>query len=273
MKAKKQTPLWKITPPNGPVSYLFGTVHAPDTRAFTWIGPAVERLLSCDCFAGEFDLSEMNDETFDAGIQLPEGQTLQDLLPRGSWKQLEFLALKRPGMYAGVLNGQHPFIVWSALMKSNLQTDHDASPDEVLWQTAVNSGKKIAGMESFSGQIDIVRRIPLQSHVTNLVRYLKYHQRAQRQTDKMLQLYSAGKIQELGRISRKSLHELRYILSDQRNIHMANRFEQLSSGQSLFSAVGVAHLGGYHGMLHLLKSKGMRVEPDKESFSMFNQEP
>jgi uncharacterized protein YbaP (TraB family) len=166
-------------------------------------------------------------------------------------------------MYAGVLNSQHPFIVWSALMKSNLQTDHDASPDEILWQTAVNSGKKIAGMESFSGQIDIVRRIPLQSHVTNLVRYLKYNQRAQRQTDKMLQLYAAGKIQELGRISRKSLHELRYILSDQRNIHMANRFEQLSSGQSLFSAVGVAHLGGYHGMLRLLKSKGMRVEPDK----------
>jgi hypothetical protein len=25
----------------------------------------------------------------------------------------------------------------------------------------------------------------------------------------------------------------------------------------------VAHLGGYHGMLRLLKSKGMRVEPDK----------
>jgi hypothetical protein len=88
----------------------------------------------------------------------------------------------------------------------------------MLWQTAVNAGKKITGMESFSSQIDIVRRIPLKSHVAGLVRFLKYHHRAQRQTDNLLKMYAAGNIQELARIARKSLRENRQILSDERNI-------------------------------------------------------
>jgi hypothetical protein len=271
MKKKKQTPLWRITPPDGPVSYLFGTVHAPDSRAFIWFEPAVERLLSCDCYAGEFDLGEIGMDVFDAGIRLPEGQTLKELLPRGAWKQLEFLAHKRLGTHAGVLNGQHPFVVWSALIKSNLQHDYEASPDEMLWQTAMNAGKTVAGMESYSSQIDIVRRIPVKSHVTSLVRFLKYHRRAQHQTDNMLKMYATGNIQELARIARKSLRENRSILSDERNAGMAVRFEELSSCQSLFCAVGVAHLGGSMGLLRLLKQRGMRIEPDEKSLELFQR--
>jgi uncharacterized protein YbaP (TraB family) len=269
MKKKKLTPLWEITPPDGPVSYLFGTVHAPDSRAFVWIDAAVERLLSCDCFAGEFDLGEMSDVALDTGIRLPAGQTLKELLPRGAWKQLEFLAKKCLNTDAGALIGQHPFIVWSALMKGNLQSDYDTSPDEMLWQTAMNAGKKVAGMESLIGQIDIVRRIPVSAHAANLVRYLKHHRSAQRQTDYMLRMYATGNIQELGRVARKSLHNQRQALSDERNIRMATRFEALSSDQSLFCAVGVAHLGGSTGILRLLKQRGMRVKPDKKSLEPF----
>lgn len=271
MKKKKQTPLWRITPPDGPVSYLFGTVHTPDARVFSWIEPAIERLMACDCFAGEFDLNEINTAEFDSEIRLPEGLALRELLPGGAWKQLEFLAHKRLGMHAGALNGQHPFIVWSALMKSNLQSDYDASPDEILWRTAAHAGKIIAGMESFSSQIDIVRRIPLKSHVASLVRYLKYHQRAQRQTDNLIKMYAAGNIQELARIARKSLRENRQVLSDERNVRMATRFEELSSNQRLFCAVGVAHLGGSTGLLRLLKQKGMCVKPEEKSTELFQR--
>lgn len=269
MKKKKQTPLWEITPPDGQVSYLFGTVHAPDSRAFVWMDFAVERLLSCDCFAGEFDLNEMTDETFDAHIRLSAGQSLKELLPRGAWKQLEFLAYRRLGTHAEILINQHPFVVWSALMNSNLQNDCMISPDEKLWQTAVNSGKKVTGVESFRGQIDIVRRIPVRSHVASLVRYLKRNRSAQRQTDCLLKMYEAGNIQELAKNARKSLHEQRKILSDERNMRMADRFQELSADQSLFCAVGVAHLGGSTGLLRLLKNRGMRVKPDEKSLEPF----
>ena len=271
MKKKKQTPLWSITPPNGPVSYIFGTLHAPDARAFSWIEPATERLLSCTCFAGEFDLSEINSAVLEAGIRLPEGQTLKGLLPRGAWNQLEFLADRRLGTHAQALDGLHPFVVWSMLMKSNLTGDYDSSPDEMMWQTAMHAGKQVAGMESYSGQIDIVRRIPMESHVSGLVRYLKHYRKAGRQTDRMLSLYEAGQIQELARIARQSLRENRNILSDQRNINMAARFEALSSEQSLFCAVGVAHLGGSAGLLRLLKHRGMCVKPDEKSLVLFRR--
>lgn len=36
----KNSLLWKITPPGGPTSYLFGTMHVRDLRAFGWLETA-----------------------------------------------------------------------------------------------------------------------------------------------------------------------------------------------------------------------------------------
>jgi uncharacterized protein YbaP (TraB family) len=47
-----------------------------------------------------------------------------------------------------------------------------------------------------------------------------------------------------------------------RNYNMANRVEKHFKGNSVFIAVGAAHLPGNKGIINLLREKGYIVEPN-----------
>ncbi len=79
---KKSSLLWRITPADGTApSYLFGTMHVRDLRAFGWLPLAEATLAECDCFATEFDFTETDPVALSAALALPEGKSLQDFLP------------------------------------------------------------------------------------------------------------------------------------------------------------------------------------------------
>ena len=81
MKKTKNTLLWKITAPENysdgipPVSYLFGTMHVRDERAFGWLELALSRMELCEVFATEFDFSEIDPIAMEAAMRLPMGIT------------------------------------------------------------------------------------------------------------------------------------------------------------------------------------------------------
>ena len=62
--------LWRITPPHGgPDSYLFGTMHVRDLRAFEWLETAQNHLAQCEVFATEFDFNEIDSSFQERGIK------------------------------------------------------------------------------------------------------------------------------------------------------------------------------------------------------------
>jgi len=78
---------------------------------------------------------------------------------------------------------------------------------------------------------------------------------------KMTTLYEQQDIHQMYRSTKKSIGGARKILLYNRNAIMAERIERMAREQTIFSAVGAAHLAGKKGVIKLLKNAGLKVKP------------
>ncbi len=260
--------LWKITPPGGgPDSYLFGTMHVRDLRAFGWLETAKQHLAGCDVFATEFDFSDADETALATALQLPNGATLDTLLKPGVWKNLDFYCRRKLGIPAEAMRHQHPMAVTTAISTAFLADESAHSLDETLWHHARALGKTTTGVETFADQLETLGKIPFEQHLKSLTWLLKNYGRQKRRLKKMMRWYAAGEIRELYQAAKKDAKGMRRILLYERNLLMVNRFEEITRQHSLFCAVGAGHLAGGKGMLRLLKKAGFKVKPMEVSMS------
>ncbi len=263
MKRQKESILWSITPSddNGPTSYLFGTMHVRDRRAFIHLEHACRYIDACDIFAAEFDFSEMPTAAMELIWVLPENLSLQQLLSRSAWKNLDFYSRKKLGAPAEALQKVHPIQVQVMLTEALLSNEAEHSLDETLWLYAQSQGKPTTGIETFEEQLNLLRSLPLQPCAKSLTWLLKNYRRQRQRLKKMMQWYEQGQLRLLYQAARRDARHLRRPLLLQRNERMAERIAAIACQKSLFCAVGAAHLAGGKGLLRLLKRAGFRVKP------------
>ena len=256
----KNALLWQLSPKKGgPDSYLFGTMHVRDLRAFESLDLAKICLEQCEVFATEFDFSETDVHAVAEIMQLPGNQGLDELLQPGAWKNLDFYCQKKLGVPAANMRMLHPMTVSLALTNALLSDEASYSLDETLWEYAKEIGKKTTGVETFEEQLQTLRNIPFEQHLKSLTWLLKNYSRQKRRMKKMLDWYRDGDLQKLYRSAKKDAKGMRKALLFNRNKLMARRFADIASTESLFCAVGAGHLAGQKGLLRLLKKRGFRV--------------
>jgi uncharacterized protein YbaP (TraB family) len=259
---KKKSLLWRISPNNGgKASYLFGTMHVRDIRAFGWLDLAQEKLNDCDTFATEYDFSETDPLALEKALALPDGKSLKDFLSKGTWKLLEYYAQRKLGIPAETIQYQHPMSVSTMLSTAFMAEEMSHSLDETLWNKARMLGKNTTGVETFTNQLETLHRIPFELHLKSLTWLLKNHTRQKKRTKKMMHYYASGEIYSLYKSAKKDAKGMRKTLLYRRNKHMVQRFTEITQTESLFCAVGAGHLAGGKGMLRLLKRAGFRIEP------------
>lgn len=269
----KNSLLWKITPPGGPDSYLFGTMHVRDLRAFGWLDTAKRHLAECEVFATEFDFSETDETALYTALELPGGKSLDEFLKPGVWKILDFYCRKKLNIPAANLRVQHPMMVSTVLTAAFMADEAAHSLDETLWHHARSLGKTTTGVETFTDQLATLRKIPFEQHLKGLTWLLKNYGRQKRRLHKMMNWYAAGEIQQLYKAAKKDAKGMRHVLLYERNRLMVKRFGEIANEQSLFCAVGAGHLAGGKGMLRLLKKAGFKVKPVKLTNSSGGFEP
>src|SRR5262245_40419975 len=96
--------LWEVQGPARP-SYLFGTLHLGfrgDRELPGWVW---DKLRACDTFVMETNLREVDLVQVAQLASLPEGQSLADMLPGESWKEL----LELTGLPESVLASRQPW--------------------------------------------------------------------------------------------------------------------------------------------------------------------
>lgn len=259
---KKNSLLWQMTPrKGGPASYLFGTMHVRDLRAFAWFDLACQYLEQCEIFAAEFDFSQASAAAAADAWTLPEGTMLEQLLSRRAWKNLGFYVSKKWDVPIEAVQHMHPMQIQTALTTALLREETPHSLDEMLWAHAVKHGKSVTGLETFDEQLKIVRDLPLECLLKSLTHFLKHYNNQRERLKKMLRCYQQGHIRQLYQASRRDARWLRRPLLLARNKRMADRFAAIAHQRSLFAAVGAAHLAGGKGMLRLLKQAGFEVKP------------
>lgn len=262
MKKYKQTLLWEV---HGETlqgtSFVFGTMHVRDQRAFQRLEPVYAAITACEAFAAEFDLNDISAGENLEALGLPSGVTLDQLVPTKKYEKLRGILRKTVGIELDLLRHSQPILVANLIEESIMATDMPFSLDQHLWRYAHNQGKTMVGIETLLEQIQILRQIPLEHQIQSLQASGKNIALHRRSLQKMAKWYEEGDIQQLYKASRRGAHGLRKLLLYNRNELMAERISKMVGVQTTFCAIGAAHLAGLKGVLRFLKKRGFKINP------------
>jgi uncharacterized protein len=257
---KPSSLLWRLEREDAPgASFLFGTMHVRDGRAFADLEPVYAAIDACDAFAVEFNLAEAEGEDIASLLQLPEGQTLEQLAGARQYDRLQRTLRKSLGLDIRQAPNILPFALMNMADSALFATDNPVALDEHLWQFAKRGSKQLHGLETLQEQIEVLQKIPLQYQLRAVLQLGRNMPAHRRQMRRMTDLYVQGNIRQLYQSARKTLGPFRKPMLFDRNRIMAQRFHRLAGQTTLFAAVGAAHLAGAYGLLRLLKQNGWRV--------------
>ncbi|MCB0568481.1 MAG: TraB/GumN family protein [Phaeodactylibacter sp.] len=262
MRPKKRTLLWELIREGGAgASYLFGTMHVQDMRAFACLEAAQARILECGRLALEFDLSAVPSANISSELLLPDELTLDQLIPEKAYAKLRAAFLRAVQLDINAFRHLTPMLASNLINERLLSKDMPAALDEYLWQFARRHALPVVGIETYEEQMDTLRHIPLDYQLQSLLSMGRNLHRQRRQLLGMAAAYERGDIYQLYQSARRSASGLRQLLLYRRNRIMAERIGRLVAEQPTFCAIGAGHLAGGKGVMRLLKQQGFRLRP------------
>lgn len=268
-----KTVLWRISKDSvARASYLLGTVHSRDDRAFQWgdsLLPALERV---DLVAGELDLEQDQKNILSVMPMalIPNGGTLKGLYRKRDWKVVEAGLKQRLGFMMGMVSHVKPFFVILMISGSETGGEHERVLDDEILHRGKELGKEIIGLEKMHEQMAALDVLSLDRQAALLLEFIRTGDVAG-EMDHMLNAYAAQDLDELMRVMGASPTmptEMDAALIVVRNERMAARMDSiLTSGTVSFFAVGAGHLPRATGLISLLKARGYRVEPVMSAYT------
>lgn len=270
LAAPAQTPhalLWRVTAPDLEApSYVLGTVHSPDARAYAHVAVALAAMDSCSTVAGELDFSAAPEE-LGAGLStlmLPNGKSLKDLYSTRRYKKVRQAVGARLGPLLPLMDRIRPFYLMAMLEQGEQQGDSTRVLDQYLQDHAREQGKEVLGLERFQEQVDAVNDLPLDEQADMLYDAAVRKKSAARAMDRLLEAYVGQDLDELAAtMSDKDLPAaVGTRLVSERNRVMVHRMDSLMrTGRACLFAVGAAHLPAADGVISGLRAKGYVLSP------------
>lgn len=261
MSKNKNSLLWEISTEHVEPSYIFGTMHVQDEKAFGNIALIEECILKCSAFAAEYDLDSANNFDFEAVSDLPDGQKLSDHIKPLIYEKLDKIFKRETGLKLQYFEGKKPIIIMNMLSSAQFAKDKHVSLDEHLYDFAKGEHKEMLGIESFESQLEILKNMPIKAQLKSIKDLALNFSRFRRTLKRSAELYMESNLSKLTKKAKSSAAGMRKLLLYDRNILMADKIAEIISEKSLFSAVGAGHLGGKKGVLYLLKKKGFLLKP------------
>lgn len=130
------------------------------------------------------------------------------------------------------------------------------SMEGTLMQVADRHHIRITGLETAMEVLGVLEQIPLPTEGLTDEQILT-------QAQQLIELYRGGEIDIVANemLDKEIGSEARSLLVDQRNLNWLDDIDNLIISERAFIAVGMGHLGGEKGLIHLLRQKGYTVEP------------
>ena len=243
------------------VSYLFGTMHSADAKAFTFFKQAVSLLKGCSTYAGEMDLGSVDNDMVMDAFTFQEEKTLVDFIGEKKYEKYKALIKRSFDFDLDVMNQFTPMYILSILTSKVLSNDHPLALDHALYQEALNAGLITKGIESNQEQFEIAKKISIDIQLSMLKSTLKNVTTFRSKIKNLASNYQHGDIIALHKDMKKPLMGVKNILLKDRNIIMAARISELCYNNASFCSLGAGHLSGKNGIIHLLKENGWKIKP------------
>lgn len=242
-------------------SYLFGTMHVRDRRAFRQLELVYGKMAECEGYAAEFHLEEGVGQNDANAMQLPNGLRLSSFFPAKEYARYRHVLLKSTGLDMAYFESLLPFVVLNLATEQLLSADMPDPLDQHLWNHAKQAGKTLHGIETFQEQMAVLSKIPLETQVKMLGGLCAHITKFRQYLRRLAAHYEANEVQQLYKMVKRNTKDLRHMMLYQRNELMAERIASLIASQSVFISIGAAHLSGGKGVLRLLKRRGFSVKP------------
>ena len=254
--------LWEIS--SSKVSYksfLLGTMHVRDERAYAYWNEARSAIAECEVVALETDIEKLKQSFNNKLILLPDGKKLEDYYKPAHYAKISKYFERITGKPIAAYKHMHPMFAEGFLSAAIMEKQRPLALDEALFMYATSLGKSITGIEPFEHHIGVFKKLTPEIAAPNLYKAVKNIKLFRKKLNHMADLYAMGAMKRLNKTLLRQSGTLRQVMIYDRNIIMANEIERLVNTNSTFCAVGAGHLSGSKGILRLLKNMGFQLKP------------
>jgi uncharacterized protein YbaP (TraB family) len=251
--------LWEVSG-NGlsKPSYLYGTIHMICSSDYFLTDKTKRAFESSEKLMLEINFSDPKEMSQMQQLAMGKEPLSKKLTPEQLAK-LDDILKKTTGMTVKQVDSFSLLTVMSLIsMKTFGCTDLKFYEMEFIEQ-AKKKNIEIGGLESVKDQFVI-----LENAYTNDEIIAMLDESVPEETAKLVSTYKDENIESLYNITtdeRFTSKKTKKIILDERNLNWVKSMAELVKKQSVFFAVGSAHLGGEFGVINLLRKAGYKVKP------------
>jgi uncharacterized protein YbaP (TraB family) len=246
-------------------SYLFGTMHVQDKRAFDFPDSMMVFLSQCKYFAGELDMDEAKASIHPADLLMPPDISLKTLLLKKEYKVVKKVCRKQLSPLERLMvNKIKPVFISALLTESVLKKEMPYALDEYLQKEASKKGLRTKGLETAEEQMKALETMTLKEQATYLYEEALHFNETEEAMNLMTEWYHNGQLDSLYLATTEDSSmkgEFGDAILGDRNQIMCDRLIPIMDKGPVFCAIGAAHLPGADGVLALLQAKGYRIRP------------
>lgn len=253
-------------------SYIFGTIHLKDKRVFNFSDAVIPAIRNTESFALEVHPDSLSDGLTNNLLNTEVENIYRKVLSEEEYERLDRRYREVKGEPLDSARFKNPVMIESVLMEDiEKQDDKRTFLDGYLYGIAYSLDKKIYGLEKLEDQMPNIEDISEEEIRTNILSMLDSEEESMNNyIEEMVELYYKGNIDEIF-LRSVGLFTVDQILND-RNHVMANSIEKVMATNSIFAAVGAAHLPGNEGIVEILRRKGFKVNPVEATFENESEE-
>ena len=248
-------------------SYVMGTIHLICKDDYFFTAAMDSALRASNQLVLEVNIADPRMLTdFQDSMKLPAGQKLRDFFDSDAeYQGFKTKATEVFGMDISPLEGHKPFLFLSMFATSTFACKEQASYETNLSKQADRLGMHVLGLETFDEQLRLFDNLDRNAMRKLLLESVHESGKNDKTMEKMVGLYKKQDLDGLLQLMEKSpeMNLNQDALLKDRNQRWVERLPAIMQAQSVFVAVGAAHLPGNNGVLHLLRQQGYTVEAVK----------
>lgn len=277
--------MWHVTDGEGGELYLFGTIHLGDKRSDSVLRRVAPILEKCDALAVEFDsvaysenLTQMMKDL--TQYVLTDGSTVSDHMPEELYRD-SYDLIKRAGLSPAIYS-RYNLAWWSQLVDTALmmvcsELDEKKAMDNLLIRFAYDADIPVMDVESAEFQMALLNSFDDELYLLMIEDALNSIDTYGDDLNELYELWLSGDKDSLWEYlsldtevseedyTKEQIELLsdytRRLLDDRNEGMLEKAISYLGSGQTVFVAVGAAHMANEKGLVNLLTEAGYSVEP------------
>ena len=261
--AQQKTLLYSINHEDSEfTSYLFGTMHVMSEEKFFFPAEIENILSNCDALC--LEIENVSAQSIDPTSLFDSNKQIQDFCTASQWDSIVLWAendlLMGKENFESNFKNAKPFLLMQFMLQNTLPIVHK-SHEEELEKIAARFKLKSLGFETIDEQLDIFNNIDYSTQIDLLMSQLSEIDQSKEEFNTMETIYNSQNLDSLCAFTESDImNVMREELLVNRNLKWLSKITPFMNKQSVFFAVGAAHLCGIDGLLELLSGQGYVIK-------------